>query len=299
MKDKGLNIVLSIQDKSGEPMIVEKIMGRDFVYIELPAGRREILQLMRARDVGAVYVVSKKMELKGMVTRKTILEKSEEDQVALIMKRNPISVEEGSGVSNAARLVFENRVHNLPVVDGDKRLTGAIRTSNFLKILEESEQPLSPLISRRCACVYEETPLSIIREIMELSGSHALYVLNVEGTLGGVISEADLFRYIELDESISRIDMGMGEDEDKWTWEGMRDTVALYYVSSKLLLPRIPVKEVMIRDIITVTPKLKVRQAARKMRVNILEQLPVVNANEKLLGSIEDIDLLKVLADGR
>ena len=36
--------------------------------------------------------------------------------------------------------------------------------------------------------------------------------------------------------------MGIGDDEDEWTWEGIRDTIRLYYSTSKVDLPTSPCK---------------------------------------------------------
>jgi CBS domain-containing protein len=277
-------------------MNVEEIMSRDQVTIELPANRSEVLQLMVTKDVSCVYVAGRDMTLKGIVTRKDILRNRDKDQVALIMRRDPIRITIGSDIKEAAKLMYEHRIHNLPVVDENGIFAGAIRTSEFLRIVEEGEyKEQVGSVMGRCIPVYEETPLSVIREIMEIADSYALCVLDGEGKLTGVITEADLFKHIRIDESINRIDLGLGEDEDKWTWEGMRDIVGLYYVNAMLSLPAIPVKEAMIREVITASPKTSISTAARKMRVNNLEQLPVVSVEGNLLGMVDDIDLLKVL----
>jgi len=297
---KPLNKACAIIPETGGAMKVDDIMGRDHITVELPANRNEILQLMVTRDVGAVYVVAKDMELKGIVTRRDILRNPDKEQVALIMKRDPVRVSAGSDVKEAAELMYRHGIHNLPVIDEDNKLVGALRTINFLRIIEEGnyKETVESTLRGKCVPVYEETPLSLIREIMEISDSYALCVLGVDGKLTGVISEADLFRYIRVDESVARIDIGLGEDEDKWTWEGMRDIVGLYYVNAMLALPPIAVKESMVKDIITVSPKTSVSQAARKMRVSNIEHIPVVGVDGNLLGMVEDIDLLKVLVNG-
>jgi len=282
-------------------MKVEEIMDIESVTIELPANKMEVLRLMGVKDVGAIYVVGREMELKGIVTRRDILKDSESDQAALMMKRDPIFAEVGDDLSVAAKLIYESRIHNLPIKTSTKegKLVGACRTTNFLKTIEKGKykDTIESVMSLSCTPVYHETPLSVIRNIMEVSNGSALCVLDDNGRIVGIISEADLFRYCKIDESISRIEMGLGEDEDKWTWEGMRDIVGLYYVNSKLILPKIPVKEAMVKKVVSVSPKSMVSLAARKMRVNGLAQLPVVGANGALKGMVYDIDLLKVLMD--
>ena len=282
-------------------MKIEEMMDTEPATIELPADRMEVLQLMSVKDMGAIYVVGKEMELKGIVTRRDLLRYFEKDQVALIMKRDPVFAEADDDLSTAARLIYESRIHNLPVKNSAKegKLVGACRTRDFLKAIDEGDHhdTIESVMGLFCAPVYHGTPLSVIRDIMEVSNGSALCVLDDNGKVVGMISEADLFRYCKVDETISRIEMGLGEDEDKWTWEGMRDIVGLYYINSKLILPDIPVKEAMIKNVISVSLKSRVSLAARKMRINGLEQLPIMDANGKLKGMICDIDLLKVLMD--
>lgn len=111
----------------------------------------------------------------------------------------------------------------------------------------------------------------------------------------GVVTDGDLFSISHLKEGVAESDIGIGEDEDVWTWEGLRDIMRLYYATSKMELPLVPVKEVMITDIERVYQKSPSSSAAEKMLDKNVSQLPVVDNLGSLVGMIYDIDLMKTL----
>jgi CBS domain-containing protein len=116
--------------------------------------------------------------------------------------------------------------------------------------------------------------------------------LNDERKLCGIVTDGDLFKLSHIRESVSQTNIGMGGDEDAWTWEGIRDTVRLHYSTSEVSLPPVPVKEVMITDVVKVYKHASVNDVADRMLKNNISHIPVVDSNERLIGMITDIDLL-------
>jgi CBS domain-containing protein len=85
----------------------------------------------------------------------------------------------------------------------------------------------------------------------------------------------------------------MGEDEDQWTWEGMRDLVQFYYATSRIDLPLVPAKEVMVKRVVSASRQTKVGEVANKMLRYNISQLPVLDESNKLAGVIDELDLMK------
>jgi len=56
-------------------------------------------------------------------------------------------------------------------------------------------------------------------EIINVTNETALPVLNDKRELAGIISEGDLFKLSHIKESVAHTDIGMGGDEDAWTWK--------------------------------------------------------------------------------
>ena len=129
-------------------------------------------------------------------------------------------------------------------------------------------------------------------EIINITNEHALPVLSDEKKLVGIVTDGDLFKLSHIRESVSHSDIGMGGDEDDWTWEGIRDTVRLHYSTSEVSLPPVPVKEVMVTNVIKAFRNTTVTEIADKMLKNNISHVPVVDSEDKLIGMVTDIDLM-------
>ena len=129
-------------------------------------------------------------------------------------------------------------------------------------------------------------------EIINVTSETALPIFNNECELVGIVSEGDLFKLSHIKESVSQTNMGMGGDEDEWTWEGIRDTIRLYYSTTKVDLPPVAVKEVMITNVIKAYKNDPISEIARKMIKNKISHVPVVSPENKLVGMVTDIDLM-------
>jgi CBS domain-containing protein len=140
--------------------------------------------------------------------------------------------------------------------------------------------------------VYQDTPINIVMEIINITNENALPVINDELKLCGIVSDGDLFKLSHIKESISRSDMGMGDDEDQWTWEGIRDTVRLYYSTSEVSLPPVPVKEIMITKVVKAFMNTPISELAESMIKNNISHIPVVDESDRLIGMVSDIDLM-------
>jgi CBS domain-containing protein len=132
-------------------------------------------------------------------------------------------------------------------------------------------------------------------EIINITNETALPILNDERKLVGIVSEGDLFKLSHIRESISRTDMGMGGDEDAWTWEGIRDTVRLYYSTTTIDLPSVPVKEVMITNVIKAYRNDPISEIAMKMIKNKISHIPVIDSENRLVGMVSDIDIMSCM----
>jgi CBS domain-containing protein len=140
--------------------------------------------------------------------------------------------------------------------------------------------------------IHQDTPINIVMEIISITHEHALPILNDERKLIGIVTDGDLFKLSHIRESVSQTDLGMGGDEDAWTWEGIRDTVRLHYSISEVTLPQVPVKEVMVTNVIKAFVNTPVNEIADKMLKHNISHIPVVDSNDRLVGMVTDIDLM-------
>ena len=280
-----------------QAMTVDDIMIKNVKSIEIPGTRDEVLELMQKEHISAVPVV-REGTLLGIVTRIDLLKHPEEEQIAMLMTRDPITITPDAPLSRAAAILMQTGLRRLPVVVRGK-LVGIVTVSDIVGAIGQMDikEPIKTFIRDGIVAIWEETPVPVASEIIRLSKRDALPVLNTKRELAGIISITDIINLSRIEDTVEKSDMSAGSDEDKWTWESMRDTMSLYYGVSRISLPDVPVKTVMIKDVITAFHKTAVSECARKMRRNRIEQVPVITADNKLDGLLLDRELLAVIAE--
>jgi CBS domain-containing protein len=273
---------------------VEEIMSEDFIVGYVPGTVKDALSILAKNNVSGMPILKKDTkQVVGVVTRTDIFRNSDEDQLALIMSDDLHFVERDADVVKAAKLLYEHRIHGLPVLNNRKHLVGIISPTDLLKhIPDNADQVIEHYFTNLVVPIYHETPINLVMEIINVTNENVLPILNDERKICGIVSDGDLFKLSHIRESVSATDMGMGGDEDAWTWEGIRDTVRLHYSTSEVSLPSVPVKEVMITDVVKAFKKTPVSEVAERMIKNKISHIPVVDSDDRLIGMVSDIDLM-------
>lgn len=276
---------------------VEDVMVRDVAYASLPGSRDEVLEILKNKHVSGVPVV-KKDELVGIVTRTDLLKYPEEEQLAILMRRDPITIKPGESIVDAARKILEHGVRRLPVVENGT-LVGLITIADIVGAVAglSISEPISDIISNQTIVIWDKTPVSIVGMMMEMAEVKAAPVVDMNREVLGVINDKDLINMSVIEDSLEHSDMSAGSDDDAWTWESMRDTMSLYYSVSRIKLPDSTVSEVinLKGEPVTVVPNTTVSDTARKLKRNNIDQMPVLSAHNNLIGMLHDFDLLKAL----
>jgi CBS domain-containing protein len=278
-----------------ESIQVKDIMVREVAYAELPGSRDEVLEILKTRHISGIPIV-KNGEVVGIVTRTDLLKNPEEEQIALLMTRNPFTTTPCASIASASRIILKNNIRRLPVVQ-DHMLLGIITIADIVGAIARLNitTPISEYIGNNVVPVWSETPLSVVGAIMELADVKAVPILDLSLALIGVATDKDLINASMIDDRTEVSDMSAGSDDDAWTWESLRDTMSLYYSVSRIKLPASPVKNIVkIKgEPETALLSSQVSECARKMRRSRIDQLPVINSSRRLLGILRDKDLLK------
>jgi len=287
-----------MNDEEGKGTKVRDIMVEDVAYVTVPGTREQLREVCKERHISGVPVL-KEGQIVGVVTRQDLLRNPDEDQIALLMHRGILTLSPEATIAEAAKIIHTHKIRRLPVVE-EKKLVGIITTADIVREIAKRDYkvPISNCMEDNVIAIWDEMPLSVVGRIMELARVKAVPVLNLELELVGLITDLDLINASVIEDATEHSDLSLGSDEDAWTWEGMRDTMRLYYGVSKIRLPDKLVRDVLVREVITATRNSEVSECARKMSENRFDQLPVVSAKGKLTGMLSDRDLLKVLYAG-
>ncbi|MFW9810545.1 MAG: CBS domain-containing protein [Candidatus Thorarchaeota archaeon] len=272
-------------------------MQSDVVHVSVPGTREDVLQIMADQQVNGLPVVKKGSKtLVGIVTRTDLLRKADENQLAMLMVRDPETVTPRTDIKTALKLMLEKRYRRLPVVEKGE-LVGLLSVPDILGATLENDDKvgsmeISKLVTRRVNAVWEKTPLPLAYMIMEMAGKNGLVVLGETGGVSGMITVSDFIRLSEVtvENNISQTFSGTDSTVD-WGWTSKDFLV----VTKKLLrLPGTAVEEVMTKNIISFSEITTVAECVRTLRNEDIDQAPVLSVTGSLIGMIEDSDLLKL-----
>ena len=278
-------------------MMVKDCMQSEVVYVSVPGTREDVLQIMAEKQINGLPVVKKSSKtLVGIVTRTDLLRKADENQLALLMVRDPVTVSPSTKIEKAAHVMIDNNYRRLPVVSKGE-LVGMISVPDILgAVIEENEkfqsESIANYIQREVISVWDQTPLPLSYMMMEMAGRNALVVVSASGGVAGLITVSDYIRLSEvtIEDNVSDTYSGEGSNVD-WAWTSKDFLV----VTKKLLkLPNVPVAKVMTQNMISVSEVATVSECVGILRKNEIDQAPVLSAAGNLIGMVEDRDLLKL-----
>lgn len=265
------------------------------IVVEVPGSRSDAINLMvRNKLTGLPVVRASDGKLMGVVSRKDIFRKFEEDQLSLIMKKGCVTITPDTTIEEAAKIFSDMRIHRLPVVE-DGRLVGIVTPTDLLKIVKDMKTPLiaEDVIRTTCVTSFEDEPLTYTIPAMRISDSTANPVLDAHGKLVGIFTDRDLFSdQVKDPEALKALGIS---DVDNMA--GFRNVLPLFFsATDKYLSEDKKVKDFMVRNPITVFKKTNLSEVAKIMIANDFGQMPVHGNKDELVGMIYDVDVLCALS---
>jgi len=118
-----------------------------------------------------------------------------------------------------------------------------------------------------------------------------------KGRLVGLVSRSDVVRQLEVEQTQAEVvsdyyrDMGIVRDEPDPDLRAIADRVGQR-------LEGLKVADVMVHDLITVSPDAPLREVAATLVEHHIHRVPVVE-DGRLLGIVSSLDLARLLAEGR
>jgi CBS domain-containing protein len=278
-------------------MQIKDIMSKEIHYVQVPGNRSGALELMRENNVSGLPVVKKgTKKLAGILTRTDLVENPDEEQIALIMTREMITVGPDDNIKDAAQKMVRNDIRRVPVVDGEE-LVGLVTASDIVnKALWKMDltDPAENYILRNVPTTWERTPLNVAFAIMRYFNLKVLLALNNEGKPSGILTETDFLDESEVVSEQTVHNTSVGTEGDKWSWDSKN---VLYVIKNHLQFSDKEVRDVATNDLAIVTTKTPVKDCANKMRQRNIEQLPVIDVEGDLVGLVRASDLIKSIID--
>lgn len=275
-------------------MKISDLMTKDVVCAEVPGSTTEALDLMLEKNVSGMPVVKRgTQEIVGVVTRNDFSKNPDETQLALLMTRGVTTISPDADMKDAVKIFLEGNFRRLPVVDD--RLRGIITVSDLVwRALPKinTKDSVETYMKECINVLWGETPAKIAFELMRLSGARALPVLDSDINLIGVLGDVDILRVAQRTESTKKSESTGGTEGDKWGWDSKS---VLYITKKKLEVPDVPVKDLMVKNVVTATIKTPISKCAQRMAKAKVEQVPIVDTEGKIIGIVRDTALIRAL----
>lgn len=272
-------------------------MSETIHFIQVPGNRANALDIMRENKVSGLPVVKKGTKtLVGILTRSNLVQNPDEEQVALIMTRDIITVTPDDDVKDAAHKMITNNIRRVPVVEKGE-LVGLVTASDLVnKALWKMEltEPAENYMLKNIPATWERTPLKVAFEIMRYFNLKVLLALNKDGKLSGILTETDFLDESEVVSEQTVHNTSVGTEGDKWSWDSKN---VLYVIKNHLQFSDKEVKDVAASELAIVTTKTSVKECANKMRQRNIEQMPVIDVEGDLVGLVRASDLIKAITD--
>ncbi|MCW6168299.1 MAG: CBS domain-containing protein [Thermoplasmatales archaeon] len=277
------------------PKKVKEIMTKDPITHKVPSNVSDIIKILIKENITGLPLVNSSGKYAGMISRRDVFDHPDETQTAIVMRRaKPVSVNDSVEVA-AKEMLLQNRRH-LAVVDSSKKVVGILTPQNLLPVVKElhGSEKVKDVLNSISVPLWENTPINVASFTMRLSRVYSCPVVNERGELLGLITDRDIFDKVNIKSSVILTETGMADDEDPWSWDGIRNVVTYVIEKSNIELPKKPIKSIMIKNPEIATTVDKISSAVGKMEKGNYNQLPVVDHQGKLVGMLYDIQIMRI-----
>ncbi|MHA2223708.1 MAG: CBS domain-containing protein [Candidatus Hodarchaeales archaeon] len=283
---------------------ISRIMTKkeDLTTIHIPGNRETLLEAIRKTGLSAYPILKKDSDvLAGVVTRSDLFKNPNETQLSLLMQREVVTLQPDDKVITAARIFARELFQRIPIVEDKENqvLLGIVSRNDIVKkviVPAKIQTDVENYYNKNVATIWEGTPITVAAKILRLSHQKGLPVITeTREEPIGIITQYDFLKVAEILDSQSKSRTGHGAENDSSSW----DSESILIIGAKTLtLPSdTKVSEIMERNVEFCYKGSTINEVSRKMSQNKIDQLPVVSADGKLLGMINQKDVIRAFVD--
>ncbi|MFN8505316.1 DUF190 domain-containing protein [Kouleothrix sp.] len=309
-------------------LTVADVMKREIASVSPDTPVAEIVALLIDRAVRAVPVADAHGRLVGVITDGDLLRRGRLDlpvalqqalppsdraaavaglagqphRAADLMTPAPAWLPAGASLAQAAQLLASRDLKRAPVLDADGRLVGMLSRGDLLDTVAEgmrqrpddavqlpagSPQTVAEVMLRDVPTVRPDTPLADVIERLHESARQRVVVVGADGRVAGIITDGDVLKRAGR--------AGHAEPAGlrrlaRWLGRGERPE------ERELALRGRHAADVMTSPAISVRADTPIVDAIRQLMQAQVTRMPVVDADERLVGLVGRAGLLRALA---
>lgn len=269
--------------------IVSSWMTPDIVTVTPETTLPDAHRIMSAKKIRCLLIMRDE-QLVGIVTRRGLLRADpssmamaaswvghyplNEETVEKIMTTEVITISKDAQIGKAARVMLENKITSLPVVDADRKLVGILTSSDLFRMVVEEMVgeviPVKAWMTPEPETISPETTLLEVHRVMGVKRIRSLPVMEGQ-KLVGIVTRTDL----------------LSADPSKLYSKGDQDR-------SRQIVDQ-PARIIMTPNPITISEDEMMQKAAKLMLDHKFHCLPVVNDEGQLVGIVTETDIFHMI----
>ncbi|ASI99797.1 CBS domain-containing protein [Thermococcus celer] len=258
-------------------ILVQEVMTDRFQKIDIDAPLSEAIGIFEKEDPDLILVFDGNL-YKGVLTQDLIVRSHlkwdpTRAKVRDVYKTAPV-IKPDEDLSKAAKLMMEVDLRSLPVGESKAEIIGVINDMELLRRITQEEfgkRKVEEFMTKDVITLRPEDTVAKAFATMRDNAISRIPVVNEEGKLEGLVTLHDLIiRFIK-----PRFRAQYGE------------------ISGEKIPPfSMPLRDVMMRGVITISPEATLREAVDTMMENNIDGLIVVDENNRVKGVLTVKDML-------
>lgn len=268
-------------------MQIKNLMSEELITIDKDQNICDALRLMKKHKISRIPVINTNnniKELVGITSEKDIAIKLGSSKygnlapshfhVSTVMEKDVITADETMSVVDAAKLIIENGIGALPVLDDDE-LVGIITKSDFIDLCKGKAYGrilAEDTMSREIISVSSKDRLMHARRVI-LDTKVGRLLINEDDSLGGILTSKDIARALT----------------------SFRKHVPDKHKQAQI--KNLLVEDVMSRNIVTMPLESTISDIAEAMLDTGYNGYPIVNEKDQVVGIITQSDLLALIVE--
>lgn len=270
----------------------------DLVTATVPGSREDVLRILQEREFSSVPVINRsdgQEVFRGLVSRERLIERPDEEQLALLLEEvEPIAPD--ASLEELAAHMVRNGARRVPVVDSG--LDGIVTVTDVVRSIASGDlavdDEVGPYAEDRVLSIYGETPLTAAERCLFYGMEPYAVVLDAEGEMTGIVTEVDIVEVAEVVEGTEGTGDSIANQDSEWAWEGIKAIGNRILPTRNVELPDAPVRSVMTDDVVSVSGGRSITETARLLIANDIEQIPLIRGDQ-LVGIVKDMHLLDAI----
>lgn len=268
------------------------------VTATVPGSREDVLRILQERDFSSVPIVRETEDgevFRGLISREGLIEEPDEEQISMLLEEvEPIHP--AAEIEELAAHMLETGARRVPVVDGG--LAGIITITDVVAAIAggavDVDAEVGSVVGRTVHTVFEGTPILAAERSMFYAEVNYAVVIDEAGEMAGIVTEADIVDVAAVVEGEEGTGDSVANQDSEWAWEGIKGVGNRMLPTRNVEFPDDPVGAIMSTEVITVSRRRTVAEAAQEMIRHDVEQVPVVAGGE-LAGILCDMDILEAV----